>query len=162
MPDGHCDRGLADAARADHGHEAMERKPVRYFLDDLLASDHLCERRWKGARTDDFGGGRDDRRGSLREGGDEAIAATRHIDHITGSFAGIAERLAQRCDMEAQTALVDIDVGPDALDQHSLVDDFTGAPGEKDQNIQRAAAEMQRRAILLQEPGPWKQPEWSK
>ncbi|MEY9705613.1 hypothetical protein ABIF50_008175 [Bradyrhizobium diazoefficiens] len=98
----------------------------------------------------------------MSERRDEAIAAAGHIDHITGRLAGIAERLAQRCDMEAQAALVDIDVGPDALDQLSLVDDFTGAPGQEDEDIERAAADMKRRALLLQEPGLWKQAKWPK
>jgi hypothetical protein len=98
----------------------------------------------------------------LSERRDEAIAAAGHIDDITGRLAGIAERLAQRCDMEAQAALVDIDVGPDALDQLSLVDDFTGAPGQEDEDIERAAADMKRRALLLQEPGLRKQSKWPK
>jgi len=62
--------------------------------------------------------------------------------------------------MEAQAALVDIDVGPDAFDQLSLVDDLAGALGEIDENIQRAAADMKRRALPLQEPGLWKKSEW--
>ncbi len=59
---------------------------------------------------------------------------------------------------KAQTALVDVDVGPDVLDQLSLVDDFAGALGQEDQNVERAAADMKRRALFLQEPGLRKQP----
>ncbi|MGY4430135.1 hypothetical protein ACVWWO_002612 [Bradyrhizobium sp. F1.13.1] len=40
MPDGDGDRGLADAARADDGHEAIERKSVRDLLDDIFPADH--------------------------------------------------------------------------------------------------------------------------
>ena len=98
----------------------------------------------------------------MRERGDEAIAAAWYVDDITGRFAGIAECLAQRRDVEAKTALVDIDVGPDALDQLSLVDDFAGALGQEDENIERTAADMKRRSVLLQEPGLWKQSKWPK
>src|SRR6185369_6040227 len=59
-------------------------------------------------------------------------------------------------------AFVDIDVGPDALDQLPLVDDYTGAFGQEDENIERAAADMKRRALLLQEPGLWEQPKGPK
>ena len=98
----------------------------------------------------------------VRERGDEAIAAAGHVDDITGRLAGVAERLAQRCDVEAQAAFVDIDVGPDALDQLALVDDFAGALGQEDENIERAAADVKRRAVLLQEPRLRKQPKWPK
>ncbi|MGY4357438.1 hypothetical protein ACVW0J_003931 [Bradyrhizobium sp. i1.7.7] len=152
MPDGDGDGGLADAAGADHRHEAMQRKPVRYLLDDLLPSDHFRERRGKGTGRCNVHGGLSGRRSRVSERGDKAVAAAGHIDDITGRLAGIAQRLAQCRDVEAQAALVDIDVGPDALDQLSLVDDFAGALGEEDQNIERAAADVKRRALLLQEP----------
>ncbi|GAA0008405.1 hypothetical protein BRDID11002_84130 [Bradyrhizobium diazoefficiens] len=103
--------------------------------------------------------------GRLSERRDEAIAAAGHIDDITGRLAGIAERLAQRCDMEAQAALVDIDVGPDALDQLSLVDDFTGAPGQEDEDIEargrrhEAASPPSPRAGTL-ETGEMAQMKW--
>ncbi|MGY2937794.1 hypothetical protein ACVWZ6_007396 [Bradyrhizobium sp. GM6.1] len=64
--------------------------------------------------------------------------------------------------MEAQATLVDIDAGPDALDQLSLVDHFSGASGKEDENVERAAADMKRRALLLQEPGLRKQSKWPK
>ncbi len=158
MPDRNGNRSLADAARADQCHEAIERQSIRDLLDDLLSSDHLRKLSRQGARRDDFG--REDRLSRLGERSDKAIAATGHIQDIAGRLAGIAERLAQRCDMEAQTALVDIHVGPDALDQLPLVDHFTGALGKQDQNIERAAADVKRRPLLLQEPGLWKQPKW--
>ncbi len=103
MPDGDGDGGLADAAGADHGHEAMERQAVRDLLDDLLASDHLRKLAPGGSGGGAiFGGGRRRPGGScLSERGDEAIAAAGHVDDITGRLAGIAERLAQSCDVES-------------------------------------------------------------
>ena len=62
--------------------------------------------------------------------------------------------------MEAQAALVDIHIGPDALDQLSLVDDFPGTLGQQDQDIERTAADVKRLSLLLQESGFWKQPKW--
>ena len=62
--------------------------------------------------------------------------------------------------MEAQAALVDIHLGPDALDQLPLVDDFAGTLGKQDENIERAAADVKRRPFLLQKPGLGKQPKW--
>ncbi|GAA0008406.1 hypothetical protein BRDID11002_84140 [Bradyrhizobium diazoefficiens] len=61
MPDGDGDRGLADPARADHGHEAIERQSVRDLFDDLLSSDHLRELNGQGARRNDVEGDRRDR-----------------------------------------------------------------------------------------------------
>ncbi len=131
---------------------AMERQSVRDLLDDLLPPDHLRERRGKGARRQDVDGWLRGGRDRLGERGDEAIAAPGHVDDVAGGFAGIAQHLAQRRDVEAQAALVDIDVGPDALDQLSLVDDFAGTLGEENQDIEGAAADMERHALLLQEP----------
>ncbi|MFK4649664.1 hypothetical protein ABIF96_008238 [Bradyrhizobium ottawaense] len=144
----------------DQGHEAIERQAVRNLLDDLLASDHLRKLGGQGAGRNDFGGGWRDLRGRLSERGDKAIATAGYIEDITGRFSGIAEHLAERCDMEAQTALVDIHLGPDALDQFSLVDDFSGALGKQDENIERAAADVKRLPFLFQEPGLGKQPKW--
>jgi hypothetical protein len=62
--------------------------------------------------------------------------------------------------VEAQAALVDIDAGPDVFDQFSLVDDFSGALGKEDEDVERSAADMKRRALLLQEPGLWKKSKW--
>ena len=62
--------------------------------------------------------------------------------------------------MEAQAAFVDIDVGPDTLDQFALVDDFAGALGQEEKNIQRPAADMKRRALFFQEPRLRKQSKW--
>ena len=55
MPDRDGDRGLADAARADDGHEAIERKSVRDLLDDVFPADHPGEFSGQGAGRGDFG-----------------------------------------------------------------------------------------------------------
>ncbi|MFK4727170.1 hypothetical protein ABIE89_008270 [Bradyrhizobium niftali] len=63
--------------------------------------------------------------------------------------------------MEAQAAFVDRHAGPDPLDQLSFVNDLAGALGEKNENVERTAAKVKRRAVLLQQPRLCKQPEWT-
>ena len=53
----------------------------------------------------------------------------------------------------------DIHIGPDAFDQFSLADDLARPLRKEDENIERTATDMDGRAILLQEPRLWKQPE---
>ena len=160
MRDGERDRGLADAAGADDGDEAMQRKFGRNLLDRVVSSDHPGERGgiWEATET----ARACPRSPTARPGpaGRETIAAAGHVDDIAGAFAGIAQGLAQRRDVEAQAAFVDIHVGPDALDQLTLVDDLAGTLGEKNEDVERAAAEVKRDAILLEQPRPWKQPKW--
>jgi hypothetical protein len=55
--------------------------------------------------------------------------------------------------MEAETAFVDIHIGPDLLDQVTFVDDLAGTFRKEDQNVERTAADMKRSAVLLQQPG---------
>ncbi|MEY9504601.1 hypothetical protein ABIE87_004159 [Bradyrhizobium diazoefficiens] len=97
----------------------------------------------------------------MKQRGGETIAASGDVDDVAGTFAGIAQRLAQRRDVEAQAAFVDRHAGPDALDQLALVNDLAGALGEKNQNVECAAAKVKRGAVLLQQPRLCKQPEWT-
>ncbi|MEY9386892.1 hypothetical protein ABIF93_005149 [Bradyrhizobium japonicum] len=53
--------------------------------------------------------------------------------------------------MEAQAAFIDRHVGPDALDQLTLVDDLAGALDEKNEDVECAAAEVKRSAVLLEQ-----------
>lgn len=155
------DRGLANAPRADNGHEAVHRELGANLVDGFSASDHSRKRGGKSSRGCDLAG-RLRRRCIMRERCGEAIAAPGNIDNVAGTCGTIVERFSQSGDVEAKAALVHIHVGPDPLNQFSLVDDFAGVLGESDEDIERAAPDVERCAVLLQQPRAGKQPERSK
>ena len=53
--------------------------------------------------------------------------------------------------MEAKAAFVHVHISPDLLDQLSLVDDFAGAFGKDNEDVESAASEVKRSSILFQE-----------
>ena len=61
--------------------------------------------------------------------------------------------------MEAQAAFVDRHVGPDPGEQIGLADDLAGAFGEGDEDVESAAADVNRYAIPFQQPFVREQPE---
>ncbi|MBB4397977.1 hypothetical protein GGD62_007117 [Bradyrhizobium sp. ERR14] len=170
MRDGKRDRRLADSARADDCDEAMLGKLGRDLLDRIVPPDHLGERRGQRAGRSVGQAGPALRRRSPEQRGREAIAASGDVDHVAGAFAGIAQgpivqslivqSLAQRRDVETQAAFVDIHVGPDALDQLPLVNDLTRTLGEKNEDVERTAAEVKRDAVLLEQPRLREQAKW--
>ncbi|MGY3357101.1 hypothetical protein ACVWZK_003764 [Bradyrhizobium sp. GM0.4] len=62
--------------------------------------------------------------------------------------------------MKAQAAFVHIHVGPDPPHQLTLVHDLARALGEKNENVERTATEVNRGAVLLEQPRLCEQPEW--
>ena len=150
MPDRDRDRGLADAAGADDGHEAMLRK----FGCNLLDGFRSVQPSWRAGRagTEQDGRCRQTVRAKVRHGqcSREAITSARDVDDIAGADGAITKGLAQCGDVEAQAAFVDIHIGPDLLDQLSLVHDLAGTLRKENENIERTAAEVKWSAVFLQ------------
>lgn len=86
------------------------------------------------------------------EGGGKAIAAAGNVEDISGTPDPVTEGLTQSGDVETEAALVDVDVGPDALDQFSLVDNFTWVFGKHDENVECSPADGKWSSILFQQP----------
>jgi hypothetical protein len=84
------------------------------------------------------------------DGRDKAIAAASDIGDEAVAAPAVAQRLAQRGNMDPQRAFVDDGVGPSAGDQLILVNCVAGALNERDKDVQGAAAEAQRFHVLEQ------------
>ena len=81
---------------------------------------------------------------------DEAVAPARDIGDVPLSRAAIAKRLAQGGDVDPQSVLLDDRVRPGASDELVLADRLAGAFNQRDENVQRPAAEAQRLSVLEQ------------
>jgi hypothetical protein len=80
----------------------------------------------------------------------EAVTSTRNVGHIPGAVSAVPKRFTQRRDVESEAALVNIDVGPYSVEEVSFADDFSGAFGEDNENIQRAPSDLHGDAISLE------------
>ena len=159
---GDGDRRLADATRADNGYETMQRKFGCNLFDRFDPSDHFGgrsrqrpNRRHAAARwcRRSFGTG---------EGRGKTITAPRDVHDISRAGGTTAKDLAQGGDVEAEAPFIDIHVGPDLFDQVPFVHDLAGMLGKEDQYVECTPTDMKRSSIFLQQPGLWRQPEWTK
>jgi len=80
----------------------------------------------------------------------KAVTPAGVVGDVAPASAAIAKRLAQRRDMDPERTVVDDRIGPGAGDQLVLVDRLAGAFDERNQNIQRAAAEAQWFPVIEQ------------
>ena len=71
----------------------------------------------------------------------EAIAAAHDIDDVAGARLAVAQRLAQRRDMDPKIGVVDHDARPHAIQQLLLGHRLAGPLQQRQQKIHRAAAE---------------------
>jgi hypothetical protein len=92
----------------------------------------------------------------------EAIAATRNARDETITIPPVAQRFAQRRDMDAQGTLVDKRVGPDAVDQLVLQDGFAGTFNQGDQDLERPTTQPYRALLLEQQVFRRMKPKWPK
>jgi hypothetical protein len=92
----------------------------------------------------------------------KAVAAAGHIGHIPRSALPIAEYLPERCDVESQASFIDGHARPNLIEQVLLGDGFTGPSGQRNQNIEGAAAYADRHAVLRQKPLARRQAERTK
>src|SRR5215471_4212910 len=84
------------------------------------------------------------------DGCDKSVTPARIVGDVALTRAAIAQRLAERGDMNPQSPLVDNRIGPGAGDEFVLADRFAGAFDQRYQNIQRPAAEAQRFPVFEQ------------
>lgn len=85
---------------------------------------------------------------------DEAITPARDVGDVANTVLAVAERLAQLSDMNPQADLLDGESGPRVADNLVLGHHLAGTADEQAQNIHCAAAELDRLAVLLQQPRP--------
>jgi hypothetical protein len=142
--DGH--RGLADAARADEGHEASLHQRLGNASGDCLSADDPRQLAWKAAArcvvigrllvcpTVVFG--------QPAHGGHERIATPGDVDHEPRPGLPVGKRFAQCCDVDAEAALLDNRVGPDQCGQLLLRDHFARPLRQDSQQVERPAAEL--------------------
>ena len=90
---------------------------------------------------------------------DKAVAAARNVGDVARARAVIAERFAQRRDMDPQRALVDDRVGPGTGDELLFWERLARAFDQRDQNVECAAAEAQRLPFAEQHSLRWGQSE---
>jgi hypothetical protein len=71
----------------------------------------------------------------------ETITPTGDVDNISGAGRMLAERIAERIDVNPQTAFFYGNARPDAFEKVMFADGFAGLLGEDAQNIERASAQ---------------------
>jgi hypothetical protein len=76
------------------------------------------------------------------DGRNEGIALARNVDHIPSTVLPIAECPTQTRYLYAKTARIYHQSSPDACDQLSIADYFAGAFHKHNQDVQRAAAQL--------------------
>src|SRR5580700_6230490 len=82
----------------------------------------------------------------------EAVAAAGNILDVANRGVSVAESLAKGGNVNAQTDLIDDQLPPDTPDEVTLADHFRRVLEQRDQNVQGTAANLQWRAVLLEEP----------
>jgi hypothetical protein len=144
-------RGLADSARSDDGHEALVGQVGGEFPHGVGASDHA--RHWNRQAWRALDAGRQGRQ-HLREydWSHEAVASSGNRRQKAVAAATIAQRPAQARDMHLEIALLDEGAGPDTGHELVLADQLAGALEQSDQNLQRATAEPHGLVSRHQEP----------
>jgi hypothetical protein len=96
-----------------------------------------------------------------RHGRDKSVAPAGVVGDVAPARAAIAERLAQRCDMDPQGAVIDDRVGPGVSDQLFLGYRFAGALDQCDQNVERTTTEAHSLSVVEQNSLRRNQPERS-
>ena len=152
---------LSDATGADEGDEALVPHQRTDVARRLVAPDNAVERarqpRWRCERRRRLQRGVRSR--SSRHDCDEGVAATRDVLHELGAVLAIAEDLAKRGDVDAQGALFDGDVRPDAIRQLLFGHHLARALRQRDENVKRPVANPDRSAIAFEAPLAHVQPE---
>ena len=152
-------RGLADAARSSQRDEAVAQQTRRQLGQHVVPTDHPVQPMWQGRRRRrSFRCTRRECRSGVAlatlHGRDEAIAAARDVGDVAGPVLAVAKHLAQLRDMDAQADLLDREAGPRVAENLVLRHHFAGTAEEQAQNIHRAAAELDRRSVPLEQPRP--------
>src|SRR5882757_2413779 len=152
MSDRYRHRRLADAARPYDRHEALAKELFGNRLDGFVAPHHPQQASGQlGGSVCNAALGKCRRGCGAPNGRHEAVAATRDIGHVADARLTIAEDLPEGGDMEAQAALLDDEIRPDPCHQFPLADDFGCMLDEHAEKVERAAAQIERGAILLEE-----------
>ena len=164
MADGDGDGSLADAADADDAHETGGGQLSGELEDVLVAPNHAGQSAGQaGVRKTGH-----NRRARIvltaRPGdrSDEAIAPPGRGGDIARAAFSIAQRPAQGRDVEAQTAFLNRDVGPDPGQKLPFADDLVGAGRQGDQGVNGARAQFDRRAVVREKTLAHRQAERTK
>jgi hypothetical protein len=158
--DGDGDRGLADATGAGDRDEALRREVHRERPRPFDAPDHAQQPAGQeGAAGQHARPGRGRVVAMQRRLRDEAVAPPGQGRDVARPVLSVAERLAQRGDVEAQAALLDDDVRPDLGDELALAHHLVRSGGQRDQGVERASAQLDRLVAAQQHPLGGKQPE---
>jgi hypothetical protein len=158
---GQRDRGLADSSRADHCQKTSLGHVVREVVDHAGAADHPGEHsrqvvcplccRARGRRCALLMHSCNRR--------DEAVTAAGNIGDVAGAGLAVAQRLAERADVHLEIGLLDERARPDAREEILLADNLVGALDQRDQDVERPAAEPKGRVALQQHALRRKKPE---
>jgi hypothetical protein len=142
--DRHRHGRLADAARTDDGHEAMQANLLIQQVDRRVSPHDAMQRGHQARRRSLRGGRRRPRR--VGEGAaqwrDEAVAPIGSVHDIAPIVPSIAQCLAQGGDVNGQVALDDDGTGPDRLEDVSLRNEAPRSLDQQEQDVEGAAAKV--------------------
>ncbi|MET4826101.1 hypothetical protein ABH972_003690 [Bradyrhizobium ottawaense] len=149
--------GLADAAWPAQRDETIAEQARRQFGHDFVPPDHPVQAmRQRRRRRHPFGRPRRERRRlsawATLHRRDEAITPARDVGDVADTVLAVAEHLAQLRDMNPQGDLLDGESGPRVAENLVLWHHLAGSADEQAQNIHRPTAELDRHAVLLQQP----------
>ncbi len=153
---GHRDRhrGLSHATGTHYGYEALLQQLRAQVGNRIVSAYHACQsaRQPQGSlcRERVRSSGIRSRRARYRC--DEAVAAPGHVRDIPCTVAPAAQRFAKPSDVRAKTTLLDHHVGPYARDQLLLGNNFSCTFDQRNQDVQRAAANLERHLVSEETP----------
>jgi hypothetical protein len=140
MSNGQGNSGLPDAARADDRDQPLFPEAGTNLMDDLVTTYHPAGRNRK-ARTSG-------KRARLvafsfltNDRSDKGIPTPLHICDVFETELSVAQGLAQRRQMDAQTAFLNGHVRPRPGNQRVLADNLAGLVDERHENVERPGPE---------------------
>jgi hypothetical protein len=92
---------------------------------------------------------------------DEAITPTGDIYDVTGAVAPLSERFAKAMHMDTEVGLFHKDIWPDSRDQFLAGDDFSSPLDQHDQDIELAAAQLNRLVHSCKQPFSRNETKWT-
>ena len=152
MSDRDRDRGFANAANADDGDKARSGQLSRELENVIVAPDHSRSSGRAGWRAENW------RQPSIApcpdrstvRSGPRSSSPARQGGYVSCAVLSIAQRLAQAGDVKPQTAFFDGDVGPDPSQQIRFADDLVRAGHQRNQNVERSAANSDRHTLFCE------------
>jgi hypothetical protein len=157
---GDGDGRLADPSGTDDGNESSGQQPTRHGPDVLFTPYDSCGPDRQILSFEDITCCKRTDRAHYRR--DEAITTAGYVPYAASVGLIVGKNLPQIGEMDAETSVIDGDVGPNSSDQFSVADNFAWAAQQDIKYAERSATYMYREAVCLKPPFDGKKAEGAK